>query len=140
MRLRLHPAISVLGLFIGAAVIASCDATALTGQPGAGGGGGGGSSSMIVYGSTTSATTGAVVANLTVTAEDSSCSGTSYGSATGASSSTGIYRIEVSSSSTSAGCVVVTGTVSGNPNPVTLTKPNLNFTTGDSVVVNLSFP
>ncbi len=138
MRLRLHPAIALLGLCIGVAGIASCDATALIGQPGAGGGGG--SASMIVYGSTTSATTGAVVANLTVTAEDSSCSGTSYGSASGASSSTGTYRIEVTSSSTSAGCVVVTGTVSGNPNPVTLTKPNLDFTTGDSVVVNLSFP
>ncbi len=138
MRLRPRPVIAVLALFAGVAGIVSCDATALIGQPGAGGGSGTGS--MIVYGATTSATSGAVVANLTITAEDSSCSGTSYGSTAGTSASDGSYRLIVSASSASAGCVVVTGTVSGNPNPVSVSTPNLNFTTGDSVLVNLSFP
>ena len=138
MRLRLRPLIAVLGLFAGVAAVASCDAAPLIGQPGAGGGSGTGS--MIVYGTTTSATSGAVVANLTVTAEDSSCSGTSFGSTAGTSASNGAYRLIVSSSTASAGCVVVTGTVSGNPTPVTVSKPGLNFTTGDSVLVNLSFP
>lgn len=140
MRLRLRPVVSLLGLCIGVAGIASCDATALTGQPGAGGGGGGGGS-VTVYGATTSATTGAVVANLTVTAEDSACTGTTtYGSATGVSSSTGQYGIVVTSNSSAAGCVVVTGTVSGSTTPVTVTQGGVNFTQGDSVLVNLSFP
>ena len=138
MRLRLRPMIAVLGLIAGVAAIASCDATALIGQPGAGGGSGTGS--MIVYGTTTSSTSGAVVANLTVTAQDSACSGTSFGSTAGTSASNGAYRLIVSSSTASAGCVVVTGTVSGNPNPVSVSMPNLNFTTGDSVLVNLTFP
>ncbi|MGH7671065.1 MAG: hypothetical protein ACRENQ_16395 [Gemmatimonadaceae bacterium] len=140
MRLRLRPVVSLLGLCIGVAAIASCDATALTGQPLAGSGGGG-AGSVTVYGATTSAATGAVVANLTVTAEDSACTGTStYGSATGVSTSTGSYGIVVTANSSAAGCVSITGTVSGNPTPVTVTQGGLSFAPGDSVLVNLSFP
>ncbi len=137
LRLRSRPAIALLGLCLGAAALASCDATALTGQPGGGTGGG---SALLVYGTTTSASSGAISAAITVVAEDAACSGTTYGSTTGSSNASGIYRISISATSAQAGCVLVTGIVAGNPNPVSIATPGVSFAGGDSVQVNLSFP
>ena len=138
MRTRTPVLFWLAGLGLCAAAIACFDQTPLGITAGSGGNNTG--NSLIVYGTTTSGASGAVAANLTVTAEDSACSGTTYGSATGTSSSAGVYRITVTATSAAAGCVVVTGTVAGNSNPVTLTQAGVSFGTGDSVQVNLSFP
>ncbi len=142
MQLRARSVLSLIGFGVLAAFVASCDSTPLNIPAGFGGssGGGSGGGSLIVYGTTMSASTGAVAADLTVAAEDSSCSGTVYGSATGTSSASGVYSISVTASSAQAGCVVVTGSVAGDPNPVTLPISGVSFGTGDSVQVNLSFP
>jgi hypothetical protein len=134
---RSRPVVALLGVCIGAAAIASCDATALTGQPGGGTGGG---ATLVVYGTTTSAASGGVSAAITLVAEDAACSGTTYGSTTGSSSVDGTYRIAVSATSALAGCVLVTGIVAGNPNPVSIATSNVSFAGGDSVQVDLAFP
>lgn len=143
MQLRARSVLSLIGLGLLAAFVASCDSAPLILPAGFGastGGSGGGSGSLVVYGSTISATTGPVAADLTVVAEDSSCSGTTYGSATGSSSASGTYRVSVTASSSAAGCVVVTGSVAGDPNPVSIPVSGVSFGSGDSVQVNLSFP
>jgi hypothetical protein len=136
-RHRARPAIVLLALCASVAGVASCDATALTNLYG---GGNGDSGSLTVYGSTTSASSGAVSAAIAIVAEDSACSGTTYGSSTGSSGSDGTYAISVSATSSAAGCVIVSGLVAGNPNPVTVSVPAVSFAGSDSVQVNLSFP
>ncbi len=137
-RLRLSVVLRLLALGGAVACVASCGSSALATEAAVGAGGGSGS--IVVYGLTTSSSAGAVAAGLTVTAEDSACSGISYGSATGTSSSSGLYRIAVTSSSVHAGCVVVTGAVPGSGNVVSVQTPDLSFAGGDSVQVNLTLP
>jgi hypothetical protein len=124
----------LVGLSAALACVVSCDSLPTGFEAGAGGGLGG-TGSLIVYGSTVSSTSGAVTAAITVTAEDSACSGTTYGSASG-----GSYRISLTATSAAAGCVVVTGTVAGNPNSVSVPVSGVAFGSGDSVLVNLAFP
>ena len=135
MRLPGPPVRALLALGAAVAGIASCSSTPSGMLAGLGGGGGG---PVVVYGRATSGSLDSVVANVTAIAEDSACSGISYGSASGTTSPSGDYAITLTSTSRAAGCVVVSGSANGNV--TTTTQGGVSFGPGDSVQMNLSFP
>jgi hypothetical protein len=133
---RIRAAAVLCGLCVSVAA-AACDSTPLGIAAGIGGGS---PRTLIVFGTASSGSTGAASAGITVTAEDSACTGTVYGTATATTNASGAYRVTVASSSARAGCVVVTGTMPGGGSSVTVPTGGVSFGTGDSVEVDLSFP
>ena len=128
---------SLLGISAAVALTVACDAG---GAP-IFGGLGAEANSLIVFGLTTSNTGAPVVASVRVIAEDSTCSGASFGEADVTSSNSGVYRVVISSSKSGQPmCVVVKGMVVGTADTTTVIGPVVMFVPGDSAQVNIPFP
>ncbi len=135
MRFAVRPVVSLATFGAAVAMVSACSASPMGVEASAGSRQ---VEPVVVYGQATSSSFNGVVASVTAEAEDSACTGGSYGSVSGATSDSGFYDLTLTPTSPLAGCVVVTGNSGGAT--ASESQGSVTFGSGDSVQVNLLFP